>query len=173
MKYIIIIAFVFSHLWGGIEMGYCLGSPFFTHFSYSFQHVGWMHLILNSISFVSLYNILRKALPVYAFLTCAYLIAVLASFFSEYSIPTVGASGVIYAMIGLFISISIRGKRLRIVNAKMFFVYMMCVAISISLSTLKGNANNMCHIISLSSGLVIGLLGDCIFKTGSYGKRCL
>lgn len=173
MKYAIIIAFLISHIWGGIEMGYYSGSPFFTHFSYPFQHVGWIHLILNSISFVSLYDILRKALPVYVFLTCAYLIAVSASFFSEYNIPTVGASGVIYAMIGLFISISIRGKRLRIVNTKMFFVYMMCVVISILLSALRGNANNFCHVISLSGGFIAGLTGDYIFKTGSNGKRCL
>lgn len=160
MKYVIIVAFIFVYLFWGIDIGYSLYSPLFTHFTYSFQHTSWLHLLCNSIAFMYLYDILKKALPEFAFLSYSYLIAVAASFFSEHILPTVGSSGVVYAMIGLFVSISIIGKKLKIVDHKKFITYIGLICLSIVLSPIREGVNAICHIIALALGIIIGVLDN-------------
>lgn len=163
MRYSIIILFIIVHLLWGIEVGYSSHSAIYTHFTYSFQHVSWIHLFFNSIGLISLYNVLEKVFSKFVLLAYSYSIAVLASFLSKRDLPTVGSSGVIYAMIGLFLATSLIGKKLKIVDHKKFLSYIICIGASLLLSAVKENVNNVCHISALALGSIAGML-DSLFK---------
>lgn len=164
MKYIILIVLIVIHLIPGLQLGYATGTPLYTHFTYSFQHTDWIHLALNSFAFLSFYGILNRVLPGWLLLAYAYATAVAASFPSTYPIPTVGASGIVYAMIGLYITISLIGRKLRITSRRQFFFFIVCLTLSIISSAWKTDINTKCHIYALLTGMIIG------FYDNQYNK---
>ncbi|WP_099465549.1 rhomboid family intramembrane serine protease [Parabacteroides provencensis] len=160
MEYIVIILFVIVHICAGNELGYSSSSPIWTHATYQFQHLNWIHLLLNSFTFLSLCKILRKALPLSLILVYAYFTSVIISFFSELDLPTVGASGMIYAMSGMFISISLIGEKLRIVDYSKFSLFLFGITIALVLSAIKPHINFFCHLLGLCLGSSIGILDN-------------
>lgn len=163
MKHVLILIFICVHLFAGNELGYSIDSSLLTHFTYQFQHLNWMHLGLNSIALISFCRILQKVYFEYIVLIYAYLISIVVSFFSEYHLPTVGSSAMIYAMIGLFLSISIIGKKLHIVNQRKFTLLIIGIMISFVISYYKNSANNACHLYALLVGIITGIC-DYIFN---------
>lgn len=160
MKYLIIILFVSVHLFFGMELGYSTINPLYTHFTYPFQHLGWVHLAINSIAFISMYNVLSKAIHPALVLIYSYVIAVAVSFVSEEALPTVGASGMVYAMCGMFISMAGVGSKLRIKDWRKFWLFIACLAIAMLASVFKGIANNTCHVLALTVGVMVGTLDE-------------
>lgn len=158
MRFLIIFIFIIVHLSVGNELGYSTSSSFYTHLTYQFQHLNWIHLTFNSISFVAFFKILQKVYPGYLIILYTYFISFAVSFFSEYHLPTVGSSAMIYAMIGLFLSLSIIGDKLHIVNHKKFIVLIIGILVSLIISYYKNSANNVCHILALVIGLISGVL---------------
>lgn len=157
MRYVIPFIFISVHLLFDIDLGYSTSSKLYTHFTYQFQHTGWIHLLINTIAYASIYKVLVKAMPWHLLITYSYSISVVASFLSMYNTPTVGASGIIYAMIGMFLSISLIGKKLKVVNHRKFLLFILCVAISLITSEFRESVNNACHIFSIFFGLIIGI----------------
>lgn len=157
MEYTITILFIIVHICMGNELGYSSSSPIWTHATYQFQHLNWTHLLLNSFAFLSLCKVLRKALPLSLILTYAYFASVIISFFSELDLPTVGASGMIYTMSGMFIAISLIGEKLRIVDGKKFSLFLLGITIALILSAIKPHINFFCHLLGLISGIIIGI----------------
>lgn len=160
MKYIVVILFIIGHIYMGNELGYSSSSPVWTHVTYQFQHTSWMHLILNSLTFLSFCNVLQKALPLHLILAYAYFASIIISFFSELDLPTVGASGMIYTMSGMFISISLIGKKLKIIDYKKFSLFLLAIAIALIISVVKPYTNSSCHFLGLFSGIIIGILDN-------------
>lgn len=120
--------FLLVYIFFGLELGYTLPLPHeamtgvelppphegragvglgWQHFTYSFQHASFMHLLLNSISFFFFYRILRRYYSGMYIIGIAYAIAVFASFFIYYHKPVVGASAMIYAMIGMWVFVGL------------------------------------------------------------------
>lgn len=160
MKYIVIFILIIVHIYAGVELGYGPSSPLWTHLTYQFQHTGWAHLIVNSITFVSFFDVLKKAFSEYQIILYGYIGSVLASFPIVYEVPTVGASGIVYTLAGLFISTSLIGSKLHIINTRKFTAFILCVFISFIFSWLKGGINIVCHILSLVYGIIIGLIDN-------------
>ena len=144
----------------GNELGYSSSSPVWTHATYQFQHLNWIHLLLNSWAFLSLCKVLRKALPLSLILAYSYLTSVIISFFSELDRPTVGASGIVYAMSGMFITISLIGNKLKIVDYSKFLFFLFGVTIALILSAIKPHINFSCHLLGLYLGSIIGILDN-------------
>lgn len=163
MKYVLIFIFVVVHLFAGNELGFSTSSHLFTHFTYQFQHLNWMHLTFNSIALFTFCKTLQKVYPEYIILLYAYTISLSVSFFSEYKLPTVGSSAMIYAIIGLFLSISIIGNKLHVINRKKFAVLIVGLLISFVISYYKSSVNHTCHILALAAGIIAGGL-DYIFN---------
>lgn len=79
-------------------VGYGGTSPWWTHFTYAFFHASWLHLLINSYSFYFVYNErIFKSFTIWI----AIIISILASCIFTPRLPTVGASGIIFAMIGI------------------------------------------------------------------------
>ena len=99
MKYIFIALCLLLSLINWIHpiMGYTATSGLYTHFTYIFAHANIFHLAINLFVFWKLYDMVGK----YSFMV-SFLIAAVMSFFAIMSVPTVGASGLTFAMLGMF-----------------------------------------------------------------------
>lgn len=147
MQYLFVIAFIATYLLGDLSLGYTSSSPLYTHFTYMFQHAGVLHLILNSLTFIGYYRVVSKHMRYTALVIL--LIGFYSSFFSEHTLPTVGASSMVYAMIGMFLGMlafnnySMRNKA----------VFLLCIVLMLTISFFNPGSNFMVHSVSLSCGV--------------------
>ena len=80
------------------RMGVSVSSPWWTHLSFLFFHAGFIHFLANAYAFYYFYStwlFRRCTLPISIF------IAILSSFLAVSTAPTVGFSGVVFALIGI------------------------------------------------------------------------
>lgn len=152
MQYIITLIFIVVFILFDNSLGYTVSSPIYTHFTYMFQHASVLHLAFNSIAFIGLYRALSKLdrylLPVIV------IIAVLCSFAGVYALPTVGASGMNYAMIGMFI---IQKDKFNI-KKKDFYIFLGSVAVMLVISIFKQNSNYILHLSCLAYGAAYSII---------------
>lgn len=155
MSYIVIVAFIVATLLK--VSGYSDISPLWTHFTYMFPHSGFFHLLINSIAYFSLFKFLQQIYSKWFLLIIPFVVAVAMSFFSSYPIPTVGASGMIYTMLGFYVATVINGK---IAFAKGWYlgIFIMGITLGFVVSYFKENSNTLLHGLCFVSG-VITILG--------------
>lgn len=86
-------------------LGYTLDSPIWTRLSYMFTHQGIFHLLMSLLSFYLLFGSLTRMNFIHSKLLFTATIAgsFLATYGSEMPLPTIGASGVVYFLVGAFI----------------------------------------------------------------------
>jgi hypothetical protein len=80
-----------------------------------------------------------------------------ASFISMYDIPTVGASAMIYTMIGMFSGMTAYCKNVKIADTKKYRLFLSVVFISLTISFFKHNSNFVLHLLSMVSGFIISI----------------
>lgn len=150
MKYLFILSFALVFAFFGLELGYTTHSAWHTHITYMFQHANLFHLVLNSMSFVVLWIALQKHLKQWLILP-VFLIAVIASFlpFVAFSEPTVGISGAIYAMLGVFIVYMPKNKNI--------ILFLITLLIALGVSLVMHNSNFFIHLYCLVLGSMYGL----------------
>ncbi len=163
MKYLVVIAFVIVYFLFGLDMGYTAHSAWWTHFSYSFQHGSLMHLFINSVGFIAIYGLLERFIHPVKFLTAAYFIAVVSSFVCTYPTTVVGASGVIYAMIGMYLALLLF-KRVHYRYKSDLLIFILSVAVFFVIGFLKQNMAGMLHFVCLIMGVVFGSVCLKFFK---------
>jgi hypothetical protein len=83
--------------------------------------------------------------------------AVLASFGAMHGEPTVGISGTVYVMTGLYTGITLLDKHIKIADTRKYLLYICCIVIFLSVSFIKGNSNFLLHLYSLVTGMVISI----------------
>lgn len=148
MQYLIVLIFITVYLISDLSLGYSYISPFYTHLTYMFQHGGWIHLILNSLAFIGLYRALSKQLKFV--LPRIILIAFISSFISVYLVPTVGASGMIYAMLGMCLGLEFTGQwKLQNMKLVVFSIVAMLM-----ISFFKHTSNFGLHVWCLVFGIL-------------------
>lgn len=135
-------------------LGFYNGSGLITHFTYVFNHAGVLHLLLNCIAFYMFVRTLRIFISEEVTILGSYIIAVIASFYSEQNIPTIGCSGMIYAMAGFYLSAILMWPEVKINNLKSFYVSIFGIIASMIISSIDKSTNFNLHIISF----VIGFL---------------
>jgi membrane associated rhomboid family serine protease len=111
--------------------------------------------------FIAMANALRKFVKKWVLIISIIPISFASSFLSMYEIPTVGASGMVYAMIGIFISISVLADNI-IVNKKIYMLLICSIGLSLLISYLKGNSNFWLHIFCLLFGIAAGIMIEII-----------
>lgn len=154
MKYLFILSFILTYLFLGLELGYTATSSWSTHITYSFQHAGLMHLLLNCISFFFLFRVLEKYIASWHIAVIALSIAFAVSFLCIYSRVVVGASAMIYAMIGIYFFLVFIGK-IDIKNKIQLFTGIAFIILSIIISFFKPNSAGLLHLLCLISGCII------------------
>ena len=154
MKYFFIIIFILIYFSFGLKLGYTATSPWYTHITYSFQHASIMHLLINSFAFWTLYRVLERYIVSWHIAIIALFAAVSMSFFTEYSIVVVGASGMIYAMMGMyFFLVSIH--KIHFKDKTTLIVSVISVITFLIISFLKHNTAGMLHLLCLLFGYFI------------------
>lgn len=86
------------------QLGVSDTSPWWTLLTYSMVHLSFIHLLINSIAFMSYWRILKRYFNTYAVLCIAVFTSVISAYLGKAAIPTVGASAVIYSMAGTYIA---------------------------------------------------------------------
>lgn len=157
MRKIFITIFIIVFVMFDNSIGYTDILPVWKHFTYVFQHANIVHLIMNSISFYLVWGALDFYYSKSAIIAIAYLSAVAMSFFTGYSLPVVGASGMIYAMFGMFSFLIIKG-RLSFENFSGQLIYWGSVAVFLAISFIRPNQAGMLHLLCLASGMLISYL---------------
>lgn len=155
MKILVIILWVVVYVFFGIELGYTATSPWWTHFTYSIQHGSVMHLLLNSVAFFYMMRALESRHRPWVVLAVAYAISVGASFVVYYPKPVVGASGMIYAMIGMFaFMVMINLHRFKGKARTNNIVFLFSVAVMLIISLFNPHSAGLIHLVCLVAGAV-------------------
>jgi membrane associated rhomboid family serine protease len=153
MKYVIIVVFVAVYVFFGTERGFTADSAWWTHLTYWLQHGSIMHLVLNVVSMLGMMAILERFMRPAVMLTLAIVIAIGVSWLVSYSIPVVGASGVVYALIGMYMLLIVRG-RIRFASTFNLWLFFVSVFIFLIISFVKTNSAGMLHFLSMCAGFV-------------------
>lgn len=153
--------FLLSYIFFGLDIGYTHTAPFWTHITYTFQHASFSHLLLNSITFFLFYRILRRYHSGAHILAISFTCAVISSFFIYYDKPVVGASAMIYAMIGIYIhtltahTLTVaKSQNPSVTKYRSLLIFLTAITISLFLSFLKPNSAALLHLVCLLSGII-------------------
>lgn len=137
MKILLIFVWVLIYAFFDLSLGYSSTTPVWTHLTYSFQHASFIHLVLNCVGFFFMMRALEIRYRPAVLIGVAYIISVGASFMVYYPKPVVGASGMVYALIGMFAWVVLTNLP-RIVG--------------------KARQNNILFLITIAAALIISLL---------------
>lgn len=153
-KYIFVLILFISYITFDNSLGFSVYSEWWTHLTFAFQHVGWVHLIINSLVFINVFGLLEKRIKWYVLFPVIYLSSVASSLFFLSELPTVGCSGMIYSMFGMLVIIVIRN------NAKIEqkIKFLSSLALMLIYSFFMKTSNFSVHFISLILGSVFWLI---------------
>ena len=164
---LLIIFFIVIFFAFGSELGYTEAFPLWKHFTYSFQHANLFHLAANSFSFFYIFKLLKRFIPPYKTVLLSYFIAVVASFVCYYPEPVVGASGMIFAMVGILFYLLIT-KQCRIAR-KPLYLFIAAIILQTVMGFIFSNIAGGLHLICLAAGMIIPLISNRLFKSPLRG----
>jgi len=148
MKYIFVLIFLTVFVFFDKSIGYTDISPIWTHFTYMFQHANVVHLIINSLAFIGMFRVLERVINKYILAASILSMGFAASFISMYELPTVGISGAIYAMVGMYLAL-ILTKKLTVKDRKKLYIFIASIILCLTVSFFKPNSNYGLHLICL------------------------
>ncbi|MCL1868622.1 MAG: rhomboid family intramembrane serine protease [Paludibacter sp.] len=156
MQFLIIIIFLLVFAFFGNSLGYDSVFPLYKHLTFNFQHANLMHLLINSVAFLSVFRLLRPYLRPCLFVFGSLFITVAASFlpFCYYDRPVVGASGMIYAMLGMWLAL-IATKKIRYKNYKFLYLFALSLVICSAVGFYRANSAVTLHFCCLLCGFIL------------------
>jgi membrane associated rhomboid family serine protease len=169
VKYCFVLAFITVFLLFDKRLGYTDTSPVWTHFTYMFQHAGTGHLILNSVAFIGMFRTLKGFMGKWRLAVAIVAIAFAASFLSLHALPTVGASGMVYAMTGILLG-GIASKKIRTPEKKQLCMFILAVTIALASSFFKNGSNFWLHAICMATGFLTAT-GKGLKKPGRTSRK--
>lgn len=128
--------------------GFTAHSPLYTRLTYMFVHIGFLHLVINIMSFYQLFRTLTVRINQYILSVAMIVGAMLATIGSEQALPTVGASGMVAFMLGC-LAVSVSSKKIWISVA---IIAAVCV-----LQSFFFPVNNAVHLLAFIYGAVFGI----------------
>jgi len=155
MKYVFVLVFILVYVFFGSELGYTNTSPFYTHITYLFQHAGLIHLMVNSLAFVGIFRATERLISKWILILASLTGGFLLSFLAADDLPTVGASGMIYMMTGLYVGITAFSNGIKILNLRKYVIFLTTVVIALTVSSLSKTSNHILHSLSFLTGIFI------------------
>jgi membrane associated rhomboid family serine protease len=168
IKYLFILLFLTVHLCFDASPGYTLHSPLWTHFTYMFQHASITHLIINSLSFLTIFHLMSSHIRPPLLSVVAILCAFAATFVhirltlfghpltltTAFDLPTVGASAMIYALSGMYL------YQLFTLRCpfRIFRPLTIAITISLTFSFFTPGSNFALHLSALLAGTTARLI---------------
>lgn len=164
MKYLFIFTFIIIYAFFGLNVGYTATIPIWKHITYSFQHDGFFHLLVNSITFFLLFRVLQKHMISFHILLIILFVAFSMSFFCIYSRVVVGSSGMIYAMMGIFFFL-VTIRKIIFKNPLALITSIVSVITFLVISFFRVNSAGMLHLLCLVSGYIVSIFYYLIFNS--------
>lgn len=122
----------------------------FNAYVYQFAHASWLHLGINALSLILMF---KPILRIYeerfgetsqiSFFAISYFGSVLAALLTSQDIPTVGASGIVFFLIGELFMLRPTMRQLQ------SYIF---IAIAIIVQIIRGKSNVALHIVALILG---------------------
>ena len=129
-------------------LGYHASSMWYTRFTYIFASTNILHLAINLYAYRVFDKVLQK-LYISNYKYIAFVVAILATFGTEQSLPTIGLSGVVYGMLGITCA--------KVHNRQMILSMMVVIALNV-LSFFFGKSNVLLHCLCFTYSLIISLV---------------
>lgn len=151
----VIVVFLITYFFR-LDGGYVEFFPLWRHFTYPFCHANLFHLVANSIA---LYFVMKSIKVLYhplLLLALMYISAVAASFFAYYDKPVVGASGIVYAGLGM-LSYFILSKKLVFNTVSQKRKFFLIIAFSLAIGFLIPAMAGLLHFLSFGIGFSIAM----------------
>lgn len=153
--YFILLLIYFYAISGIVDLsllGVSDTSPWWSLFTYNFVHLSFIHLLVNSIAFISYWHILKRYLNVYIVAVISIFVSVISAYWGSCPMPTVGSSAIIYAFIGIYaVTIPLAKREL----VKFFFMVLFSFVFT---GLFAQSINTKIHIYSFTLSVVISLL---------------
>jgi len=156
MSYLSIVIFIVVYLCFGAELGYSESSAWYTHFTYMWQHGSWLHLLLNAFSFAVLFNLVKRFFHPAIIMLVIIFMAWAGSYMVGYDQPVVGASGMVYALMGMYFSLVFVGK-LKYTKIENLVLSLFSVGVFLLISIFKQNSAGLLHLVCLALGFGAGI----------------
>lgn len=142
-------------------LGYSDSSKAYTRLTYIFAHASFFHMAMNLFAFNMLMRSVRK-LKLKIPLITAILASSIGTFFATYAIPTVGLSGVCFALLGALL-VKIHNRDF------MISVGIVLIAQWITF-IINSSVNVPLHISSLIIGFILTYLFNYDYKRTKEGR---
>lgn len=136
-------------------------------FSYQFAHANWLHLSLNALSLVLMYKPIFNIYELrfgesssFLFFLSMYLGSVIAALPTAMEVPTVGASGMVFFLLGALLALRPTKQQLK------SYIF---VAIAVLIQVIRGSSNVPLHLFAFAIGglfIIFRLL--CIKVSSKY-----
>lgn len=154
---ILVILLLLGGYIGGAMQGVTIHSPLWHRLSYIFAHTHPLHLLLNGWGICSLLRSLARSLsPLYLLLT-AVASGVLSTYIAATELPTVGASGVLYYLLGYDLVLRWAECYFRIDPHKME-LYTLYLLATICLPAPLSTVNTWLHVVNFVAGISMAVI---------------
>lgn len=153
MNFILLLIFIWSlGMCTDIRLlGYSFDSPWYTLFTFSYVHVSFIHLLINSCVFICYWRSMKGLINMKLLIPMIFFIPAVSAYFSASSVPTVGASSIIMVLMGIYLTMPIPKKVIR-------EIWILTIISFVVTFIFAPQINTLIHIYSLLLSYVISLL---------------
>lgn len=155
-----VLMYVFSFWLDTSVFGYSQTTGVTEHITYMFAHSSLLHLVGNLVAFNLLWSALEKINLRWGVIV-SFIAAILATWLSEMSVPTVGLSGVCFAMVGVMST--------RLYGNGDFMFALLTIALAQVAICIWGTSNVLNHAASFAIALLLTTIINSI--SYHYGKE--
>lgn len=155
-----VLMYVFSFWLDTSVFGYSQTTGVTERVTYMFAHSSLLHLVGNLVAFNLLWSALEKINLRWGVIV-SFVAAILATWLSEMSVPTVGLSGVCFAMVGVMAT--------RLYGNGDFMFALLTIALAQVAICIWGTSNVLNHAASFAIALLLTIIINSI--SYHYGKE--
>lgn len=159
MSFAVRFFFVTATLWIYLftpGYGYTAASGILPRVASLFSHAGWLHWALNAWGFCSLFASVARVVAPLRLLALACLAAFAATYVAEYDLPTVGASGILFFLVGCDAVLRWGGLYFKIDPVSMSF-YTATILLALAVPAFVPGVNWKLHLAACVEGIIYGV----------------
>jgi len=150
--FILLFAIVF--LFFGNELGYTYRSPWWNHLTYMFQHASLFHLTINAVAFLSFYRLVERFIPPRTVALYIVVIGFVLSWVCVYPVVVVGASAMVYALIGMYLYF-VAVRKLVYRNRNTMILSLCSISFFLFIGFFNPHSAGCLHLLSIVSGFIL------------------
>lgn len=168
--YIMILAYSISRYYNLTQFGLYEGCEWYSYITFSIIHISFFHLAFNMLCLVSLYKAMRRFADKISTIIIPTLSVFIASLMATMDRTTVGCSGIIFSLLGMYTTYlylnKIRGRNKFIILTSILVLFQTIIGFNL--------INWKIHLYSFALGVIftiIDVYGEKMCKPAGYSCR--